>query len=403
MASVAITEQSKLVYTGAQGPLHPEEANKLANEYTFYPLGTFSALFTKLVAQQLVENNHLNPNDSISGILPAFTWDTTITVQQLLDHSSGIGDYMALEAYVGLSQKWHSNRELVKLIQTVPPMFETGTQRAYSYSNAVLLAIVLETVTGKDIATLYNTYLLEGNTAGTCLKSKLPDPSNNQAGSFRYDDGSWSSAPLVNSSFIGPSGGALMQAKDIAAVMSAVFQYKYFHPNQAAEYMQDQQSDANLLRRYTLNNKIFWGWEGAINGSRIIAVVQPENLRTITICAQGVNTNLEAVVRNLDLLLDGEDFYDPEIAPRTLKGGEAVRYTGLWKNRQGKDKLEIDLVDGHLLLTMEDQAPFPLFPASDQRFTYPNYGVSVTFNKLTGDNYNELVITQGSKRITFER
>ena len=93
--TVLVADHGKIVYARAYG-----EANKdyrIPNRLdTSYNIGSIGKVFTAVAVMQLVEAGKLRLDDTLSKHLPDYPFPEkdAITVQQLLNHSSGLGDYM---------------------------------------------------------------------------------------------------------------------------------------------------------------------------------------------------------------------------------------------------------------------------------------------------------------------
>lgn len=66
---------------------------------TPFILGSVSKSFTAVCIMQLVEKGEIDLNDKISGYLPKAVDGEKITVRQLLNHTSGLGEHQTLENY----------------------------------------------------------------------------------------------------------------------------------------------------------------------------------------------------------------------------------------------------------------------------------------------------------------
>ena len=69
-------------------------ANKeLNNENTVYQLGSITKRFTSAIILKLQEQKKLNIKDKLSKYFPAYPKGDSITIEQLLSHTSGIYSY----------------------------------------------------------------------------------------------------------------------------------------------------------------------------------------------------------------------------------------------------------------------------------------------------------------------
>ncbi|HLU31624.1 MAG TPA: serine hydrolase domain-containing protein [Acidimicrobiia bacterium] len=171
-------------WLGAHGVLDPEGTP--AEPGSRYPIASVTKLYTATITMRLVEDGRLRLEDRMVDVLPEEVTrrlhvrkgvDRTdlITVENLLSHTSGLADYYA-EAPKG-SRSAEARllagedvpvpfEEVVRLIrEDLPPHFEpqpVGRPRRrarYADTNYQLLGTIVEEVTGKGIADLFDEVL----------------------------------------------------------------------------------------------------------------------------------------------------------------------------------------------------------------------------------------------------
>ncbi|MGC9343288.1 MAG: serine hydrolase domain-containing protein, partial [Bacteroidales bacterium] len=99
-----------------------------------------------------------------------------ITLRHLLTHSSGLPDHVYQEEFAAeVSRKWKQKdnpflpEDLIRFILDSPPLFEAGKGWAYSDTNYILLGLVIEEVTGKNVFDIITErFLLPLNLTMTC-------------------------------------------------------------------------------------------------------------------------------------------------------------------------------------------------------------------------------------------
>lgn len=126
--SVTIVDKSNVLLSQSYGECESCD--------TPFLLGSVSKSFTALCVMQLVEQGKINLNADISTYLPNATDGDRITVRQLLNHTSGLGEHQTLKNY--------------KIIN------EQGTH-TYANVNYSLLGEIIEAVSGKP----YDEYIKE--------------------------------------------------------------------------------------------------------------------------------------------------------------------------------------------------------------------------------------------------
>ncbi len=147
--TVIVADQGKVVYSGAYG-----EANKdhrIPNQLdTSYNIGSIGKIFTAVAVMQLVEAGSLRLDDTLAKHLPDYPFPEkdSITVQQLLNHSSGLGDYMEHADYKGRMHAIDTIADILPLIYADKPLFPPGERFGYSNSGMVLLGAIIEKASG---------------------------------------------------------------------------------------------------------------------------------------------------------------------------------------------------------------------------------------------------------------
>ncbi|WP_020526272.1 serine hydrolase domain-containing protein [Flexithrix dorotheae] len=116
-----------------------------------FELASVSKQFTAMAIMLLAAEDKLSFDDSLRKFLPELPYQN-ITVRNLLTHTSGLPDYMALFYEHWDKSKVAGNKEILEyLVKYHPPMlFEPGEKYQYSNTGYVLLASIVEKVTGED-------------------------------------------------------------------------------------------------------------------------------------------------------------------------------------------------------------------------------------------------------------
>lgn len=94
--------------------------------------------------------HYLSKENSIwAGAMPE--WANTITIHQLLTHTSGIFDYVLVPNYMGLLNNPLNIVELVSLFKDKDLDFAPGSKFSYSNSGYILIGAIIEQITGKTL------------------------------------------------------------------------------------------------------------------------------------------------------------------------------------------------------------------------------------------------------------
>jgi CubicO group peptidase (beta-lactamase class C family) len=118
---------------------------------TLYRIGSLSKPFTAAVILRLAEQHALTLDDQISTFLPDYPRGDSISIEQLLTHSSGVKEYLEIEAIQQLpdSAPPISMDQLISHFSNEPLVIRPGKKFTYSNSNYILLSAIIERITSE--------------------------------------------------------------------------------------------------------------------------------------------------------------------------------------------------------------------------------------------------------------
>ena len=117
---------------------------------TRFNLGSAGKMFTAVAVAQLIDGGKIKLDDPIGGSVRGLMAEASrVTVRQLLDHSSGLGNYFAPENLPALI-KARTLRDLLPLVAADRPEFPPGERFAYSDTGFLLLGLMIEQVSGES-------------------------------------------------------------------------------------------------------------------------------------------------------------------------------------------------------------------------------------------------------------
>jgi len=214
--SLAVVKNGKVIKAKGYG-LANLEWNVPATPETAYQLASVSKQFTATAIMLLVEGGKLQLSDSITkhfSELPA-AW-SNITVRHLLTMTSGIKDYLNIVP----PAEWRNDfthERLLQIMTNAPLDFAAGDKYAYSNSNYVLLAMLIQKLSGKR----YDAFLAEhvfGPLDMTATRRDSPfDIIPNRAGLYDWKTNRFENIDLLNPTlWNNGDGGLLSTVLDLA-------------------------------------------------------------------------------------------------------------------------------------------------------------------------------------------
>ncbi|HLJ84809.1 MAG TPA: serine hydrolase domain-containing protein [Candidatus Eremiobacteraceae bacterium] len=148
--SVLVAHHGSTVFGNAYG-----SANKpfgIPNSLTTrFNLGSIDKLMTRIAIEQLVEAGRLHYDDKLASLLPSYpNHDAArrVDLQQLVDMTSGIGDFFGAEFDSSPKDRFRSLQDYLPLFGTRPLAFAPGSAHLYSNGGYVVLGLIIERVTG---------------------------------------------------------------------------------------------------------------------------------------------------------------------------------------------------------------------------------------------------------------
>jgi CubicO group peptidase (beta-lactamase class C family) len=143
-----VKKGGKVIYEKAFG-LANKEKNIGNSTQTRFRIGSTSKQFTSMLIMQLVKEHKLSVTDTIGKFLPWYVHGG-VTIQQLMTHQSGIPNLTENDDYkVKVMLRAYPPDSLIRLFCSDPLEFASGTQFHYTNSGYILLAGIVEKVTGR--------------------------------------------------------------------------------------------------------------------------------------------------------------------------------------------------------------------------------------------------------------
>ena len=160
--SVTVLLPGESAWTGVAGVSH---GTVPITDNSVFAAGSITKTFTALTILRLAEEGLLNLDDSLHAWFPPYPHvDPDITLRQLLNHTSGLSDFVDPPdwfqwLYSDPSRVWGMEEFFLETIEA--PYFEKGTAWSYSTSGYLLLRMIIERATGSTVAAQYREHVLE--------------------------------------------------------------------------------------------------------------------------------------------------------------------------------------------------------------------------------------------------
>jgi CubicO group peptidase (beta-lactamase class C family) len=196
--NVLIAEKGKVIYKNSFGLANETSKEKL-NENSVFELASVSKQFTAFAIVILKEKGKLKYEDKIGEILPQLSYYKNITVRNLLNHTSGLPDYMKILDSLLIDETWDNktkianNKDILDVYEKYKPslLFEPNEKWEYSNTGYAILASIIEKVSGKSYAEFLKAEIfkpLKMNNTFVYTRRLKPQNIKNYAFGYVYSD-----------------------------------------------------------------------------------------------------------------------------------------------------------------------------------------------------------------------
>jgi CubicO group peptidase (beta-lactamase class C family) len=180
---------------------------------TRFNLGSINKLFTRLAIGQLAEKGALALDDTIGKFLPDYPnreAAAKVTVRQLLDMTSGIGDFFGEKYEATTKGRIRDLEDYLPLFATQPLLFVPGSQRRYSNGGYVVLGLIVAKASGQSYFDYVreHIYVPAGMTATGHLEADVPQANVASGYTRGWDDGDHAHEPRRSNVYTRPARGS---------------------------------------------------------------------------------------------------------------------------------------------------------------------------------------------------
>ncbi len=385
MGSIAIAKGDHLLYQKAIGYTDLAQKKK-ATINTRYGIGSISKTFTAALVLKSIELRKLKLDEPISTFFKDIPNAGKITVQQLLNHSSGVHSITNDKDYLSWNTKPQTEKELVDRIIKGGAEFTPGSKHEYSNSNYILLTYILEKVWKKDYAFLLKEYIckplnLEGTTFGR--------PKNNSqeiSESYKFTQ-EWTLEPHTDNSVPLGAGALWSTPTDLVKFFNGLFSLKIINSASLEEMKKIDQGYGKGLFQLPFYEHLGFGHTGGIDGFSSVAGHFDDSNYNVALISNANNYNNNEILKFSLGELYKKPFSLPDLTEIQLTEEEISSIVGEYKSEQPPIQINISREGSKILGQVVGQPAFQLKAKDKNTLVQPQFGVKIVFerdeNKMT--------------------
>ncbi len=194
-------------------------------------IGSATKAFVAVVVLQLADEGNIDLDAGIRRYLPDLPAADRITPRQLLNHTSGLGEYLDQRAVVDDPLREWTPADLIAVAEAAGRVGEPGGPHRYSNTNYIVLGEIIEQVTGNPWADEVHSRIAEP--LGMTHTSLITDTATP---GYNIIDGSLVDVTSRSDPSVGGAAGALQStSRDLLAFATALADGTLLSPESQAE------------------------------------------------------------------------------------------------------------------------------------------------------------------------
>ena len=416
--AVVVTQKGKPIFERCYGLADVEQKIPITPT-TMFNLASVAKQFTAFAILLLEKEGKISLEGDVHKYLPELPhYSKPVTIRNLLNHTSGIWEYYsAMVYYCGYNLDDHftldEDMELLKRQKDL--LYEPGSQWSYCNANYLLLAQVVEKVTGStfqewtkrhifDPLGMKNSFFMKNSSQIIVRKA---EPYRKRNGELVKDIGPWTNAVGMGYLFTNIEDMILwmdnFRTMKVGgkAVISKMFQKTRLNDGSESFYG----FGLGILAR---SGKQIIGHSGQTAGYKTAMIYCPELELGITILANERSIDSEGLVNTIFDLYTGKDVTAQAAAEKKseflpLDTASAARYAGGYIVEGANAKLAVNVGDGYLHCAFFGMGEDYFYPLSEKSYANRSRVNLVDFEEGKGGSPGKAFLSIHGKKMTANR
>ncbi len=403
--SALVVHHGKIILNKGYGLRHAADSSR-NDPNSIFQVGSITKQFTSTVIMKLQEEKKLGVKDKLSKYFPGYPKGDSITIEQLLTHTSGIYSYTSDQAFMKNEVVKPSDRQkMMALFKDKPLLFSPGTKWDYSNSGYMLLGYIIEDVARMPYEKAVHKYIFQkaGMAHSGFDFTHLASPYK-ATGYFSLNKEGNTPSPIVDSSVSFSAGAIYATTGDL---------YKWFRAMQANAIISNaskEKAQTAVMNKYgygwgidSLAGKRTVGHSGGIHGFNSNMISVPEDSSTVILLANANTESLDKIMQGIHAILYNIPFDLPkEKTEITLPEEVLKQYAGIY-DLSPQLIVHIRFEDGKLVGQPEGQGTIQLRAEKMDFFFLKEIQAEVTFTRNEKNEVISLTLHQDGRDITGKK
>ena len=397
MGSIAISENGKTVYTKSIG-YDDVAASEKSNINTKYRIGSISKTFTATLVFKALEEKKINLDQTIDKYFPTIKNAKKITINNLLNHRSGIHDFTNDSDYLKWNTQFQPRAKMIERINAGEAAFEPDTKGQYSNSNYVLLSYILEDIYKKPFSEILIQKIAKPlNLKNTYLGGKI-SLANNECYSYSLS-GKWEKENETDISIPLGAGGIVSNPTDLNLFIEGLFAGKIISPEHLNQMKTVKEKFGMGIFEFPFFETKSYGHTGGIDGFRAVVSYFPTEKIALAITSNGLGYDYNNILLCALSSYFNKPYKIPSFSNISVSAATLDAYLGIYASSQVPLKIYISKKDNTLIAQANGQPSFPLESTTVNSFKFDPAGIVLEFNA----EKKEMLLKQGGKEYLFQK
>ncbi|MCF8059419.1 MAG: beta-lactamase family protein [Bacteriovoracaceae bacterium] len=374
IGTVLILEKGKIIYNKTYSfkemPTSP-----------IYRIGSISKTYTAVIIAKLVEDKMLKYNDVLSTYFPTIQNAKKITIEQLLQHRSGLVNFTDTKDYMSYAESPATEQQHITRIVKNGTNFKPNQKHEYSNTGYVLLSLIAEKASGKSYSMLLDQYIVTPLKLKNTYVFNADERKRNEVISFEKRE-NWAPSTNTHQSVPLGAGSIAANAEEVAIFFHALFNNKLVNKKSLEKMTKMNEGYGHALFQIPYGKKIGLGHNGRIDGFSSIAAYFPDSNIVFIQISNASSMNMNDISLATLASFYGDKFELPKFKIiKTISSRILQAYVGKFVAKDFPLAIKISIKNGNLYGQADGQSAFPLEAYSKTEFSFPSANIDIVFKK----------------------
>ncbi|MEC5144875.1 serine hydrolase [Chitinophaga sp. 212800010-3] len=347
--SALVSKQGKILLEKGYGWKNIQDS-LLNDNATIYQIASVTKQFTSAIIFKMIDLKKISLNDRISRFYPDFLKGDSISIENLLTHTSGINDQLCGSPTAPLQ----GERALLDSIQKSSLAFSPGTQFMYSNKGYQLLGYIIQRVSGMTYYETVRKYIFTPLNMTSSGFDFVHLANNNKATGYYYlSDTAKHPASIIDSSASFSAGSIYSTAGDLYKWLDGIGTYKIITktslekactPFVNPHYGYGWTIDTLFNKRVISHGGDIWGFNS------LVASIPEDDIHIVLLENAEDIDDTHHILKKIVAILYNQPYHLPAKNEVRLSREILNKYIGSYEMQPGM-AIKVELENGHLTAT----------------------------------------------------